>query len=67
MYPSEIRAQLDRLGLEVREAHSSGLAACEAYMKDLEEEISQCRAALVGATVTEIAVARAELQGALVG
>jgi hypothetical protein len=67
MYPSEIRAQLDRLDFEVREAHASGLHACEAYMKDLEEEISHCRAALVGASVTEIALARAERQGALLG
>ena len=67
MYASEIRARLDRLGLEVLEAHSSGLTASEAYMKDLEEEISQCRAALAGASVTELAIARAELHGPLVG
>lgn len=67
MYASEIRARLDRLNLEMLEAESVGLTTCSAYMKDLEEEIYECRAALVGASVTEIAVARAELCGPLVG
>ena len=67
MYASEIRARLDRLNLEVLEAESVGLTACEPYMKNLEEEISGCRAALVGASVTEIAVARGELYGRLFG
>ena len=67
MNSSDIRARLDQLGLEMLEAESSGLTSCEAYMKDLEEEISECRAALTGASVTEIAVARAELYGPLVG
>ena len=65
MYASEIRARLDRLNLEVLEAESVGLTACEPYMKDLQEEISGCRAAFVGASVTEIAVARGELYGPL--
>jgi hypothetical protein len=67
MNSGEIRAQLDRLNLERLEAETVGLASNQAYMRDLEQEISHCRAALVGARVTEIAVARAELQGALVG
>jgi len=67
MYASEIRARLDRLNLEVLEAESVGLTACEPYMKNLEEEICGCRAALVGASVTEIAVARGELYGPLFG
>jgi hypothetical protein len=67
MYANEIRAQLDRLNLEVAAAESAGLAECAAYMKDLENEISECRAAFVGAAVTEIAVARGELSGRLVG
>lgn len=67
MDPSEIRAQLNRLHLERLEAESVGLTACEAYMRDLENEISECRAAFVGAAVTELAVARAELSGRLVG
>jgi hypothetical protein len=36
-------------------------------MKDLEEEISHCRVTLAGASVIEIALARAELYGPLVG
>ena len=67
MYANEIRAQLDRLNLELLAAESAGLTGCAAYMKDLETESSECRAAFVGAAVTEIAVARAELSGALVG
>jgi hypothetical protein len=67
MYASQIRAHLDRLNLERLEAESAGLTACEAYMKDLEDEISECRAAFVGAVVTEIAVARGELYGRLLG
>ena len=67
MHANEIRAQLDRLNMELIAAESAGLTECAAYMQDLENEISQCRAAFVGATVTEIAVARAELSGRLVG
>jgi hypothetical protein len=67
MYASEIREQLSRLGLEMLEAEAAGLTACEAYMRDLEQEINECRSALVGATVTEIAVARGELYGRLAG
>ena len=67
MYSSEIRARLDELRMERLEAESVGLTTCNAYMRDLEQEISECRAALVGAAVTEIAVARADLNGALVG
>ena len=67
MYASEIRAQLELLHLERLNAESVGLTTCEAYMHDLAEEISECRAALVGASVTEIAVARGELYGRLVG
>ena len=67
MYASDIRARLHRLNLEVLEAKSVGLTACEPYMRDLEDEINGCRAALVGASVTEIAVARAEVYGPMVG
>jgi CelD/BcsL family acetyltransferase involved in cellulose biosynthesis len=67
MYASEIRAQLDRLHLERLEAEATGLTSCAAYMADLEDEIAQCRAAYVGAAVTEIAIARAELSGRLAG
>ena len=44
-----------------------GLSADGAYMADLDEEITACRAAYVGAAVTEIAVMRGELSGALAG
>jgi hypothetical protein len=67
MYANDIRAQLDRLNLELLAAESAGLIECAAYMQDLENEISECRAAFVGAAVTEIAVLRAELSGRLVG
>ena len=64
---SEIRAKLNRLHIERIEAESVGLTACAAYMRDLENDISECRAAYLGAVVTEIAVARAELSGRLEG
>jgi hypothetical protein len=67
MNTSEIRAYLASLQLERIEADAVGLTSCEAYMADLEDEISLCRAAFVGAAVTEIAVARGELSGRLVG
>jgi hypothetical protein len=67
MYASEIRAHLTRLQLERIEADAVGLTSCEAYMTDLEDEISVCRAAYVGAAVTEIAVARGELSGRQIG
>jgi len=63
MRAGEIRAQLIRLQLERIEAESVGLLECDAYRADLEQEIAHCRAAFVGAAVTEIAIARAELSG----
>ena len=63
----ELRTRLGELALERQEAESAGLTACESYMRDLEDEICECREALVGASVTEIAVARAELDGPLQG
>jgi hypothetical protein len=63
MQASEIRAHLNRLHMERLEAEAAGLGGCEAYMTDLQDEICQCRAAFVGAAVTEIAVARGELYG----
>ena len=66
-YLKALRARLDQLRLERLEAEVAGLTTCEMYMRDLEGEISACRSALVGATVTEIAVARAALSGRLVG
>ena len=67
MYTSELRANLHRLQLERIEAKSVGLSNNQAYMSDLETEISETRAAFVGAAVTEIAIARGELSGRLFG
>ena len=67
MNASDLRTHLTRLQLERIDADEVGLARCEAYMTDLDDEISLCRAALAGAAVTEIAVARGELSGRLVG
>jgi hypothetical protein len=67
MYTSELRARLNRLELERREAEAVGLTDCEAYMSHLNEEIFECRAAYAGAAVTEIAIARAERDGRLHG
>lgn len=53
--------------MERLEAESVGETSNHADVRDLEREISDCRAALVGARVTELAIARAELHGALVG
>jgi hypothetical protein len=64
---TELRAHLARLELERIEADAVGLTSSEAYMTDLDDEISLCRAVYVGAAVTEIAVARGELSGRLVG
>ena len=67
MHTSELRAQLSRLHLERIDAKSVGLGGNEAYMTDLENEISKTRAAFVGAAVTEVAIARGELSGPLFG
>jgi hypothetical protein len=67
MNSSQIRAQLARLQLELIDAEEVGLTANERYMADLEEEIFECRAVLTLAAVTELAVARAEESGRLLG
>ena len=67
MYASELRARLYALHLERIEAEAEGLTECETYMRDLEQEISETRAAFTGAMVTEIAIARAEVSGPLLG
>jgi hypothetical protein len=67
MYASELRARLSRLHSERRAAEAHGLADCEAYMRDLTQEITECQAAFVGAAVSELAVERAEVMGRLVG
>jgi hypothetical protein len=59
MNVNDLRAQLTLLQLERLEAEDVGLTSCEAHMRDLDDEISQCRAAFVGAVVTDLVVARA--------
>jgi hypothetical protein len=63
MSPVEIRARLAELADERIAAEHAGLTADPAYMADLESEVLECRRALVGALVTEIAVSRGELFG----
>ena len=58
MRPNEIRAHLLMLAEERRAAEVRGMRADGAYMTDLEQEIAAYRHALVGASVTEIAVQR---------
>lgn len=57
----EIRAHLLALAQERAAAEDLGLDADPIYMADLEAEVLAYRFALVGAQVTEIAVARGEL------
>jgi hypothetical protein len=64
---TDVKRHLDLLNEERELAVEIGLAADGAYMADLEDEIVACRAAYVGAAVTEIASMRAELSGALAG
>jgi hypothetical protein len=67
MDSSEIRTQLARLHIERIDASEVGLAENDAYMGDLEEEILECHTLLAIAAVTELAVARAEHTGRLLG
>ena len=59
----EIRDRLRELAQERMAAEDAGLTADAAYMADLDSEVLECRLALVGALVTEIAVFRGELFG----
>ena len=63
MLSSEIRAHLLDLAHERLAAEALGMRADGAYMTDLEEEIATYRHALVGASVTELAILRGELFG----
>jgi hypothetical protein len=67
MNSSEIRAQLARLHLERIDAAEIGLTHNNAYMTDLEDEISEWRAVLALTAVTEAVVARAEQSGRMFG
>jgi hypothetical protein len=63
----EIRAYLGRLRMERLEAKLAGLGECEAYMTELDDEITHSSSAFVGAAVTEIATLRGELFGRQAG
>ncbi|HEV7804180.1 MAG TPA: hypothetical protein VGO80_00050 [Solirubrobacteraceae bacterium] len=63
----QIAEQLRLLYVERALAESAGLANNRTYMDDLEDEISGCRDAYVGAAVTEIAVLRGLLGARLSG
>jgi hypothetical protein len=67
MNPSHIRVQLARLQLERLDAQDVGLTGNDTYMADLEEEIFETRAILELAAITELAVARAQASGRLLG
>jgi hypothetical protein len=63
MSRNEIRAHLVELADELRAAEALGMRHGGAYMTDLEQEIADYRHALIGASVTEIAVLRGVLFG----
>ena len=67
MNSTDLRAQLSRLHLERIDATEIGLGGNDTYMADLEEEILETRTLLTMAAVTEVAVARAEQSGLLIG
>lgn len=63
----ELAERLRMLYVERALAETAGLLENPSYMADLEDEISGCRDAYVGAAVTEIAVLRGVLGSRLVG
>lgn len=64
---TDVKRHLELLHEERQLALEIGLAADRSYMADLDDEIEACRAAYVGAAVTEIACLRAQLSGPLLG
>ena len=62
-----VRRRLDTLLAEREAVMHSVLARNDVYMEDLDAEIAACRAAFVGAAVTEIAVRRSAVHGPLRG
>lgn len=63
MSTDELREHLSDLQSERALAAVVGLDGNETYMSDLEAAYDACRAAYVGAAVTEIATFRAQLNG----
>ena len=67
MSAAELQQRLRLLELERIDAQEIGLTLVERYRLDLERELEACRAAVIGAAVTEIAALRADLSGRLTG
>jgi hypothetical protein len=65
--PAELQDRLRALEAERAAAALEGLIDDGPYAEDLLGEIAVCRAAFVGAAVTEIATLRGELDGPLTG
>jgi hypothetical protein len=63
----EMQTHLQQLEAERAQALMEGLGSSAAYMADLVGEIAVTRHAYIATAVTEIAVFRAELSGALQG
>jgi hypothetical protein len=64
---ADIQAKLRLLYVERALAELHGLASNASYMTDLLDDIHAHKSAFVGASVTEIATLRAELNGPLRG
>ena len=62
-----MQTHLQQLEAERALALMEGLGDSAAYMADLDDEIAATRHAYVAAAVTEIAILRADLSGALEG
>ena len=62
-----VRTRLDALLAERDAALHTVLARNDVYMDDLDADIEACRAAYVGAVVTEIALRRSAVHGPLRG
>jgi hypothetical protein len=67
MSATKLRERLRLLEAELAAAEATGLIAHPRYRSELEGELAECRAAFVGAAVTEIAVLRSSLEGPLTG
>ena len=67
MPAAAIGEELWLLRVERFEAHTIGLSEWAAYITDLEGEIAACLHEFIRASVTEIALLRAEATGALLG
>ena len=64
---AELRERLTLLNCELAAAGCTKLSGDSAYMRDLRADLDETHGAWVIASVTEIALARAGVQGALWG